>query len=585
MKQFFKFTFASVLGVLIASLILFIIGFAFIASIALSSTEATYVASPKTVLHLKLEGVLVERSKDNPLELIMGNYMDREAQIGLDDILAAIKTAKENKNIEGIYIENNVFSASTASIQEIRSALADFKTSGKFVIAYGGAFLQNAYYLSTIADKVILNPQGMLDFRGISAEPMYLKNTLDKLGVEMQIFKVGTFKSATETYSNDKMSDANRKQVTEYINSIWGEMLSDISNDRKIAVDSLNAYADQMMMFREASKSVAYHLVDTLMYPNDVIDLLKDKVGIDKKDKITLASISEVASMKTKDKTEKDKIAIVYAAGDIDGTSTDGIVSSDLIKDLKKIRIDDDVKAVVLRVNSPGGSAYGSEQIWKEVDAIRAVKPIVVSMGDYAASGGYYISCAANYIIAEPTTLTGSIGIFGIMPNAAGLINKVGLTFDNVKTNKYSDMPDFTRPMNGDEKMLIQSYIEKGYDTFITRCADGRKKTKAEIDSIGQGRVWTGKMALEIGLVDALGNLSDAINKAAELAKVEKYSITRFPEKKDFFTLLMEDFNGNMETRMVQKFLGENYKQYEYLQKIQSMDYVQARLPFELDIK
>ncbi|MCL1943743.1 MAG: signal peptide peptidase SppA [Candidatus Azobacteroides sp.] len=586
MKQFFKFTFASILGVFVAGIILMILFFVIISGIAYSSSKAGYTAQPKTVLHLKLKGELVERSQDNPLDAILGNYVDKDTQIGLDDILAAVKNAKEDKNIEGIYIESGLFSASPASIQEIRNALTDFKKSNKFIIAYGGVFMQSAYYLSALADKIILNPQGIVDFRGLSARPMFLKNTFDKLGIDMQIFKVGTFKSATEMFSENKMSDASREQITEYVHSIWNQILNDISADRKIPVDSLNSYADRMMTFRQAEVSLKCGLVDTLMYPNDVIDMLKEKTGTKKKDNLNLASISEAASIPQKKKSEKEKIAIVYAAGDIDnGTSSDGIVSSDLIKDLKDVREDENVKAVVLRVNSPGGSAYGSEQIWKEVEAIKAVKPIVVSMGDYAASGGYYISCAADYIIAQPTTLTGSIGIFGIIPNMSGLLNKIGVSFDRVNTNKFSDMPNTTRPMTADEKVIIQSYINAGYDTFVTRCADGRKKTKEEIDNIGQGHVWTGEKALRLGLIDALGNLSDAVAKAAELAEIEKYGLEKYPKKKSFFDALIEDFSADMRTALLKNFLGENYKQYDYLQRIQSLNYMQARLPFELDVK
>ena len=588
MKQFLKFTFASTLGVFIAALILSLLFFIIILSISFSSSNATYTARPKTILHLKLEGELVERSQEDPFGFLIGNYINHDTQISLEDVLIAIKNAKENKNIEGIYIENSLFAASTASIQEIRTALIDFKKSNKFIIAYGGTYMQNAYYLSTVADKIIMNPQGTLDFRGLSAQPMFLKKTLDKLGVNMQIFKVGTFKSATERFSEDKMSDANREQVSEYVHSIWNQMLKDISADRKIPVAVLNAYADSMMTFRPAGQSLQFGLVDTLMYSNDVIDLLKEKIGLKKTDELKLASVSNVANMAESGKSEKNKIAIVYAVGGIDDgskSSNDGIISSELIKDLKKVREDEDVKAVVLRVNSPGGSAYGSEQIWKEVEAIKAVKPIVVSMGDYAASGGYYISCAAQYVIAQPTTLTGSIGIFGIIPDVSGLLKEVGVSYDRVNTNKFSDTPNLTRSMSADEKALMQSFVETGYDTFITRCADGRKKTKEEINKIGQGHVWTGEKALQLGLVDALGGISDAVAKAAELASVDKYKIEKYPEKKGFFESLMEGFETSMETRMLQKFLGNNYKQYDYLQRIQSMDYIQARLPFEVEIR
>ena len=583
MKQFFKFTFASILGVFIAGLVIFIV---FLLLIVSSLSESTYTSESKTILHLKLEGDLVEYSQGDPLKLILGNYINQDIKLGLDDILTAIKNAKESSNIEGIYIECGIFSASTASVQEIRDALIDFKKSNKFIIAYGGdTYLQQAYYLSTVSDKIILNPQGMFFFKGISAQAMFLKNTLEKLGVEMQIFKVGSYKSAPEIYTNDKMSDSSREQITEYVQSIWGQMLEGISKERNIPVDSLQAYANQMMAFRPAVQSLKYGLIDTLMYENDVIDLLKEKVGMDKKEKIKLASVTEVAQMKSPTfKNEKEKIAILYAVNGIDDGSSDGIKSAKIIKDLRKIREDENIKAVVLRINSPGGSAYGSEQIWQEVEKMKTVKPIVVSMGDYAASGGYYIACPASYIIAQPTTLTGSIGIFGIMPNVAGLLSKVELSFDQVNTNQFSDMPNSTRPMTEEEKTIMQLYVENGYDLLLTRCSEGRKMSKDSVNVIAQGRVWTGEKALEIGLVDELGGLSKAIEKAAELANIKAYNIINYPEKKDIFSLLVGNAENSMKNYLIESVLGEDYKSFNQVRKIRSITPVQTRLPFELVI-
>lgn len=584
MKQFLKYTFASTLGVFIALLILSLLLF-FVAIASTSLTKTAYSPSSNTILHLKLEGNLIERSQEDPFNFLMGNYLNQDAEIGLDDVLAAIKKAKEHSNIKGIYMEGGMLYASAASIEEIRTALEDFKQSGKFIISYGGTFLQNVYYASTPADKVIMNPQGMLFFKGLAAQPMFLKNTLDKLGVDMQIFKVGSYKSATETYSQDKMSEESREQVFEYVQSIWGQMLQDISDDRDIPVDSLQHYADKMMAFQPASESVSCGLVDTLMYANDVIDLLKEKVGLKKSDKIKLASIKEVAGIESNESIEKDKIAVVYAVDGIDDGSSEGINSTKLARELKKIRDNKDIKAVVLRINSPGGSAYGAEQIWQAVSSIKEKKPVVVSMGDYAASGGYYIAAPGSYIFAQPTTLTGSIGIFGIMPNISGLYNKIGLSFDQVKTNKFSDMPNETRAMTAEEKAIMQQYVESGYDLFLSRCATGRNVSPDSISTIAQGRVWTGKKALEIGLVDELGNLQDAIKKAAELADIEKYSTISYPEKKDFLSFLLSDFENTLERKSLKKIMGDKYSLYDYLQQIQSVDYLQARLPFEVVVK
>jgi len=581
MKQFLKYTVASTLGVLIAGLILVLLLFLFaIASMSLSKTA--YTPEDKTILHLKLEGNLTERTQDNPFDFILGNYLNKDTEIGLDNILSAIKKAKEHPNIKGIYMEAGMLYASAASVQEIRTALEDFKQSGKFIVVYGGTYLQNVYYASTPADKVIMNPQGMLYFKGLTVQPMFLKNTLDKLGVDMQIFKVGSYKSATETFSQDKMSEESREQVSEYVQSIWEQLLQDISADRKLPVDSLQHYADKMIVFQPAETVVSCGLVDTLMYANDVIDMLKEKVGLKKSDKIKLASIKEVASIEDKESNEKNKIAVVYATGAIDDGSSNGINSDKLIRDLKKIKENEEIKAVVLRINSPGGSAYGAEQIWQAINNIKEKKPVVVSMGDYAASGGYYIAAPANYIFAQPTTLTGSIGIFGIMPNMSGLYDKIGLSFDQVKTNKFSDMPNESRAMTEEEKAIMQRYVENGYNLFLSRCATGRNVSKDSINTIAQGRVWTGEKALKIGLVDGLGNLQDAIKKAAELADIEKYNTINYPEVKDFFTSLLSDFETSVEKRYMEKALANKYKLYDYIHNIQSMDYLQARLPFEV---
>ncbi|MCD7971711.1 MAG: signal peptide peptidase SppA [Candidatus Azobacteroides sp.] len=585
MRQFFKFVFASTLGVIIGSLLLAGIFLTIIVS-SISFSKSNYIPEPKTILHLKLEGDLEERSQEDALKFLVGNYVNQGVTIGLDDILTAIENAKENPNIEGIYIECGIFSASVASVQEIRNALKSFKESNKFIIAYGGSmYLQNAYYLSSLADTIILNNQGNLFFKGLASQPVFYKNIMEKLGIEVEIFKVGAYKSAPERFSNEKMSEDSRIQVQDYLESVWGEMLRDISTDRNIPVDSLNSYADHLLTYRPASEAVRLNLVDTLMYGIDVLDLLKAKVGLKEEDKIKLAGISEVASIKRNLPKQKDKIAVMYAVNGIDDGSSNGVKSGILIKDLIKLRDNEDVKAVVLRINSPGGSAYGSEQIWNAIREVKAKKPVVVSMGDYAASGGYYIAAPANYIFAQPGTLTGSIGIYGIIPNLTGLYDKIGLSFDLVKTNRFSDMPSEKRKMTPEEKEMMQVYIENGYDLFLTRCAEGRNLSKDSVNRIAQGRVWTGIEALEIGLVDELGGLEKAIRKAAELSDTEIFAVVHYPEKKDFLSLLSGNLDESLEVYFAKKALGDNFRYFDFMKQLEAMPSVQARLPFELNIE
>ena len=500
MKDFLKFTFATITGIIVSVVVLVFISILVVFSMVSSSESETQVRK-NSIMMLDLNGALAERSQDNPFDALMG---DNYKTYGLDDILSSIKKAKENDDIKGIYIEATSLGAGFASREEIRNALKDFKESGKFIVAYGDSYSQGLYYLSSVADKVLLNPQGMVEWRGLAATPMFFKDLLAKIGVEMQIFKVGTYKSAVEPFISTEMSPANREQIDAYLTSIWGQVTNDVAESRKISVDSLNAIADRMLMFYPAEESVQCGLVDTLIYKNDVRNYLKAMVGIDKDDRMPVLGLQDMINVKKN--VPKDKsgnvIAVYYAYGEIDGgsssaSSEEGIDSKKVIKDLRKLKDDDDVKAVVFRVNSPGGSAYISEQIWKEVVELKAKKPIVVSMGNYAASGGYYISCAANKIVAERTTLTGSIGVFGVVRNFTGTFDKVGVTTDVVKTNTFADLGDMSRPMREDEKALIQRGVEQTYDLFLTRCADGRGMTKAEIDSIGQGRVWTGEQALD----------------------------------------------------------------------------------------
>ncbi len=588
MKDFFKFTLATITGIILTSIVMFVISIIVVFSM-LSSTETETVVKKNSIMMLDLNGSLVERTSDN----IFKELFDKEdSTYGLDDILASIKKAKENDDIKGIYIQATSLNANFASLQEIRDALNDFKKSGKFIVAYSDNYTQGMYYLSSVANKVLLNPKGAIEWRGLASQPLFLKGLLEKLGIEMQVFRVGTYKAAVERFSATEMSPANREQVTAYITSIWNEIITDVAASRKISVDSLNNYANRMLMFYPAEQTVKSGMADTLIYKNDVRDYLKQLVEIDKDDDLAVLGLDEMINVKKN--TPKDKsgniIAVYYAFGEIDGgsssTDEDGIISNEVIKDLRKLKEDKDVKAVVLRVNSPGGSAFGSEQIWEAVCQLKKEKPVIVSMGDYAASGGYYISCAADTIVAEPTTLTGSIGIFGLIPNAKGLTDKLGLSFDVVKTHKFADFGNIMRGMNTDEQTLLQMYINQGYDLFVSRCAEGRKMSKNEIEKIAEGRVWTGEAAKKIGLVDLLGGIDKALEIAVKKAKVEGYTVVGYPDRKNVLQELLNSKPGNyIESRMLKSQLGDYYNGFSMLKNLEKADFMQARVPFELNIK
>lgn len=592
MKDFFKFTLATLTGIVLSGIVLFIIGIATLVGI-ISSSDTETVVKKNSVMMLDLKGTLVERTQES-LEGLLGKFTGEAGNTyGLDDILASIKKAKENDNIKGIYIQASWLDAPYASLQAIRTALEDFKKSGKFVVAYSDNYTQGLYYLSSVADKVMLNPKGMIEWRGLASAPIFYKDLLQKLGIEMQVFKVGTYKSAVEPFTSTEMSPANKEQVTAFIGSTWNQILDGVSASRKIEKDSLNAYADRMLMFYPSDESVKCGLADTLIYQNNVRSYLKTLVKISEDDRLPILGLDDMINIKKsvpKDKSG-DILAVYYASGEItdyDGsaTSDEGIVGSKMIRDLRKLKEDDNVKAVVLRVNSPGGSAFASEQIWHAVKELKANKPVIVSMGDYAASGGYYISCAADSIIAEPTTLTGSIGIFGMIPNVKGLTEKIGLTFDVVKTNKFSDFGNLMRPVNGDERALLQMMISQGYDLFVSRCAEGRHMTKEGIEKIAEGRVWTGEMAKGIGLVDELGGIDKALEIAARKAELKGYTIVSYPTKKDILSTLLDvQPNNYVESQVLKSQLGDYYKDFNLLRNIKERAMIQARVPFELNVK
>lgn len=585
MKDFFKFTLASVLGIVLAGIIFTIIGIVSLVGMVASSDTETNVQE-NSILYLNLEGTLSERVEDNPFQGFMGETF---TSYGLDDILSSIQKAKDNENIKGIYLQPSVFVAEYPSLEEIRKALADFKESGKFIVAYSDQYTQEMYYLASVADKIIVNPQGSIAFHGLASQPMFYTDLLKKVGIEMQIFKVGTYKAAVEPFIATEMSDANREQISVYLNSIWGCILETISESRNISIEKLNQFADNMMDLKMAEEYVACGLADTLMYKDGVLDYLKTMVGCEKDDNLRTLSIEDMKNVKRNIPLDKSGniIAVYYAFGEIGSTlsSEEGINPEKVINDLRKIREDDSIKALVFRVNSPGGSAYGSEQIWREIALMKEKKPVIVSMGDYAASGGYYISCAADYIVANPTTLTGSIGIFGMFPNFGGLMNdKLGLHFDMVKTNKFADFGSINRPFNEGEKEIMQNYINNGYELFVKRCADGRGMSTEAIKKIAEGRVWTGAAAKELGLVDELGGLDKALEIAVQKAGVESYSVINFPSPENPILSLLDQSKEDYIQGQISKTMGEYHDYIKFIQNIKDMDHIQARMPFTLNI-
>ena len=587
MKDFLKFTLATITGIIVSGILLFIVSILMMFSM-LYSSDSEVTVRENSILKLDLNGSLVERSGEDPWAILMG---DESAAYGLDDLLASIRKAKENENIKGIYIEaTDLATDGFAALKEVRDALADFKESGKFIVAYGDMYTQPMYYVASVADRVLLNPEGMLEWSGLSSMPVFYKDLMDKLGIRWQIFKVGTYKSAVEPFIGMEMSEANREQTTDYLTSLWGEMTAEVAASRGVTVDDLNRAADRMLLFQPAGECVEAGLADTLIYKNDVRDYLKQWVGIDEDDDLRTLGLKDMKNVKKN--VPKDKsgniVAVYYADGQIgslmagSGESIDG---NQMIRDLRDLKEDEDVKAVVLRINSPGGSAYDSEQIWHAIGELKKEKPVIVSMGDYAASGGYYIACNADTIVAEPTTLTGSIGIFGMMPDMQGLAQKVGVSFDVVKTNEFSDMGIPVRPMTESEKALMQAYVERGYDLFLTRVSEGRGMTKEAVDQVGQGRVWTGVRAKELGLVDELGGLDRALEIAVARAGVEGYTRMDYPAKKSAWEQLMEFSPADyVKARVLQGRAGQWLRGVETLDRFEVKDALQARMPFEPNI-
>ncbi|MFO0322952.1 MAG: signal peptide peptidase SppA [Bacteroidota bacterium] len=587
MKNFFGAFFGSCLGILLTGLVITVIAIFSIKSLVDDGNSKHYVSVKNSVLKLNLNQPIAERTVENPFgKLDLGPLLPPPV-IGLNTILSNIKKAKADNNIKGIYLEINSPGAGFATLEEIRNALIDFKTSGKFIYAYSETYSQKAYYIASVANKIFLNSQGTLELKGLSSQIMFFKNMLAKLGVEVQIFRHGKFKSAIEPFMLDKMSEANRSQIETYLASLWNHMLEGISESRKISVINLNKMANDLLI-RNPNDALQNKLVDGLKYEDEVFDEIKKEIKIAESDKINFVSFDKYALSPNELKLSKDKIAIVYAVGEImSGKGSDEYIGSETIsKTLRDARLDTNIKAIVLRVNSPGGSALASDVIWREVLLAKTVKPIVVSMGDVAASGGYYISCAASKIFAQPNTITGSIGVFGLIPNVQkALSDKLGITIDTVNTNKHSDVGTILRGASSFESEYIQKSVEDIYDVFITRVSEGRQISKSIVDSIGQGRVWSGENALKIKLVDEIGGINDAIAAAAKLAKISNYKLIDLPIQKNPIEELLSNGTDEIETRTMKTNLGEQYIYIKQLKNVLIKKGIQARIPYEMLIE
>lgn len=591
MKDFIKNVGATIVGIFLFGIIIGIFGVMSLVGMV-ASGQATKNVKENSVLVLKLQGDLQEQAQDDVLGQLTGNSFN---SLGMDAISSAIKKAKANKDIKGIYLETGILGADVAQLQELRDQLVDFKKSGKWIVAYSDNYTQGCYYLATAADKVYINPEGSINWHGIGSQPMFVKDLLAKFGVKMQVIKVGKYKSATEMFTEEKMSDANREQTQRYIQSLWDNICKDVSKSRNISVAKLNDLADNGVFVANGKMLLAEKMVDGVKYADEMKAEVKKLLKLDADKKISQLSIADMATVKEEGNDGDDEIAVYYAYGDIVDTPAAGslfsnshaIVGNDVCKDLEELANDDDVKAVVIRINSGGGSAYASEQMWHQIDLLKKKKPVVISMGGMAASGGYYMSCNANYIFAEPTTLTGSIGIFGVIPNFSDLAtNKLGLKFDEVKTNRNALFGSQARMMNEEELTFLQGAITRGYHLFRQRVADGRKMTVDQVEQIAQGHVFTGEDALKIKLVDELGGLDKAVAKAAALAKTKSYYTQGYPAPLEFFDQLLQEStdNGSYLDGKLKTSLGTLYEPMKMVNNITTMDRIQARMPWWLNI-
>jgi protease-4 len=585
MKSFFKIMLATMIGFLVINILLLLI---FVGIAGSLGKEKEVELKPNSVLHLKLDQPINDRSSDNPFENFSFSGFSGERAVGLHDILNNLEKASKDENIQGIFLDISSIPAGLGSIEEIRNGLRKFKDSGKYIYAYSELYSQPAVYLMSIADQIYMHPMGYLELKGLRAELMFFKGVLEKIGVEPMVFKHGKFKSAVEPFIADKMSDANREQIKVYMGSLWNHMTAGIAAGRKMDQSMILQYANTLRI-QNAEDAKEVNMIDAIKYRDEVLEIFKEKTGAEKLDKINFVSLSKYNKVKDKKERGKgDKIAVIFAEGEIvDGEGeTSNVGSERFTKAIRKARLDEKVKAVVLRVNSPGGSALASESIWREIEETKKVKPVVTSMGDVAASGGYYIACNSNKIFANPTTITGSIGVFGLLFNAKKMLNeKLGVTIDTVKTSQYADFMSQSRAVTSAEAVIIQNRIEEIYDNFISRVAEGRKMSKADVDSIGQGRVWSGIDAKRIGLIDEFGGLEKAIEAAAELAEIKEYRVTSLPERKDFMSELLKSLSGDSEASILEKLFGENYKQIIMMKDAQRLGNYQMRMPFYIEVK
>lgn len=590
MREFFKYVFATIVGVGISLALFCVFCVLLIIGIVKSTLKEDKVSvRNNSVLFINLDQTITERTSEDPFSKLPVVGSDGNKNIGFNDVIRALREAKTDDNIKCIYLSVSSPQAGFATMKEIRDALIDFKTSKKKIIAYSEVYTQGAYYLASVADKVYLNPEGALEFKGMKSQTMFFKGALDKLGIEAQIVRVGNYKSAVEPFFTDKMSDKNREQVTAYLNGLYETFLDGIATSRNIGAPVLHQIADDYKI-QQPTDAIAYKMVDALKYKDEIIEELKSLSGKDKKNNLSTITINEYARNVAgdQDNSAKNKVAVIYANGDITGGegSDDQIGSERISRAIRKARLDSSIKAIVLRVNSPGGSALASDVIWREIVLSKKIKPVIASFGDVAASGGYYIACAADSIFVQPNTITGSIGVFGIIPNLQKLYNeKLGITFDGVKTGKYADIMSTDRPMTAGERLIIQNDVNRVYDSFITRVADGRKRTKSYIDSVGGGRVWVGSDAVKIGLADRIGNFNQAIAAAAKKAKIKEYSVVEYPEMLDPFKSLMENTTEKVKTYYTKQELGANYTIYQQIKSAISRSGIQTRMPFEIKIQ
>lgn len=584
MKSFFKYVLATITGIVVLTVLWFIL---IIVAVSTLGKESEVAVLQNSVLHVTLNHEITERTIPNPLEGLDVPGLTMTSSLGLDDIVQRLRAAATDDRIKGIYLDLSATSASFATLQEIRDALLAFKEeSGKFVVAYSDGYSQRAYFIASAADEVYLHPEGDILFNGLVSQVMFFKGALDKLGIEMQVVKVGTFKSAVEPFILERMSDENREQVSSFVGSIYENFLADIAASRDIHPDTLFTIADKMLV-ESPQDAVDARLVDGLKYKDELLDELRSRLEMDEDSDIRTVSLAKYKPTVTAS-TSRDRVAVVYAVGDIVmGEGSDAQIGSDRIsRELRRVRRDERVKAVVLRVNSPGGSALASDVIWREVELTRQEKPIVVSMGDVAASGGYYIAAAADSIFAQPNTITGSIGVFGLIPNMQGLMNdKLGISFDQVKTGEHADfLMNIDRPLTAEEEAILQRSVDRVYDTFVKRVADGRDISTAQVDSVGQGRVWTGEQAIGLGLVDRLASLDESIQAAAAMARLEDYRLVKYPAIKQPFEGLFSSSAERISTWFAKRELQEHYRVYEQMKSAVSQSGIQARIPYTFEI-